>query len=120
MGIDATIGDDVPRERFERIAYAYADRIRLDDVLGEGGKKQPAAAISADAVAELSSRVRAAIEQEPLYFAALAEKFSAEGFQAVARALGSLHEKDELWQDPLGRFCLTGSDFAAVPPAGRK
>ena len=34
MGIDATISDDVPRARFHRIAYAYADSVRLEDYLG--------------------------------------------------------------------------------------
>jgi 2,5-furandicarboxylate decarboxylase 1 len=119
MGIDATIGEDVPRERFERIAYAYADQISLADVLGKGGKKEAAKPVLPEAVTALADRVRAAIASEPLYFAALAERFSGDGFQAVARALGLLHEAGELWQDPLGRFCLVGSDFAAVPPKGR-
>src|SRR6185295_3870565 len=29
VGIDATIPEGVPRERFERIAYAYADRAKI-------------------------------------------------------------------------------------------
>ena len=119
MGIDATIGEDVPRERFERIAYAYADRIRLADMLGEGGRRQPAPPIAPEAVKQLAGQVRAAVGKEPFYFAALAERFAEEGFQAVARALGTLHEAGELWQDPLGRFCLVGSEFAAQPPKGR-
>lgn len=119
MGIDATIGDDVPRERFERIAYAYADQIRLADVLGKGGDKKPAPDISDQAITALSVRIKAAIEAEPQYFAALAERFADDGFQAVARALGVLHESGELWQDKLGQFCLAGSPHAAVPPSGR-
>ena len=119
MGIDATISDDVPRERYERIAYAYADQIRLDDVLGDGGDKLPAHKIESETVTALAQKIRSAIDQEPLYFAALAEKFSDEGFQAVARALGVLHESGELWQDKLGQFCLVGSAHAAVPPSGR-
>jgi 2,5-furandicarboxylate decarboxylase 1 len=35
----------------------------------------------------------------------------------VARALGSLHEAETLWQDPRGRICMRGSAFAAKPPA---
>ncbi len=31
VGIDATIGEGIPHERFERIAYAYADRAKIDD-----------------------------------------------------------------------------------------
>src|SRR6187455_3132250 len=31
VGIDATIGEGIPHERFERIAYAYADRAKVAD-----------------------------------------------------------------------------------------
>src|SRR5437868_112186 len=31
MGIDATIGEGIPKERYERIAYAYADIARIAD-----------------------------------------------------------------------------------------
>lgn len=119
MGIDATIGPDVPRERFERIAYAYADEVRLDDFLGDGVKKTPAPAIADDRVAALAVRLRAAIEERPLYFAELAERFADDGFQATARALGTLHDEGVLWQDKIGKFCLKGSKFAAEPPPGR-
>ena len=114
MGIDATIPDNVPRERFHRIAYAYAGEVRLADYLGAAAGAAPAAA-EAD-VAGLAARIRGTIEAEPKYFAELAEQFAAEGFQAVARALGELHRAGALWQDPVGRFCLTGSEFAAARP----
>ena len=118
MGIDATIPDNVPRERYQRIAYAYADQVKLADVLGAAPapEKQPAARIPASEVAALAGEIRALIATEPAYFAELAERFEGRGFQAVTRALGELHAAGELWQDPLGRFCLKGSEFAAVTP----
>jgi 2,5-furandicarboxylate decarboxylase 1 len=116
MGIDATIPDDVPRERFQRIAYAYADSVRLADVLGAGPKKQPASVVTSSEVARLAREIRDLIEGEPLYFAVLAERFTDRGFQAVSRALGELHASGELWQDTVGRFCLKGSAFAARSP----
>ena len=33
-----------------------------------------------------------------------------------AGALGHLHATEKLWQDPRGRMCVRGSDFAAKPP----
>src|SRR6188474_2685494 len=33
VGIDATIGEGIPKERFERIAYAYADRAKIADYI---------------------------------------------------------------------------------------
>ena len=68
----------------------------------------------------LAERIRADIEEAPAYFAELAERYAADGFQAVARALGKLHEDDILWQDAEGRHCLRDSRFAAKPPAARR
>ena len=118
MGIDATIADDVPRARFHRIAYAYADSVKLEDYLGPAnGAKAAAGEADIDALAE---RIRADIEQAPAYFAELAERYAGEGFQAVARALGVLHEANILWQDAEGRHCLRDSRFAAQPPAAKR
>jgi 2,5-furandicarboxylate decarboxylase 1 len=115
MGIDATISDDVPRERFHRIAYAYADQVRLEDYLGPANGAAPKDDAAPD-IAALAKHIRAVIEAEPRYFAELAEQFAGDGFQAVARALGELHEAEVLWQDAEGRYCLAGSEFAAAPP----
>ena len=114
-GIDATIPDDLPRERFERIEYAYADRLNLADFIGKpngttGEKRAPVD------IADLASRVKTLLAREPVYVAELAERFEQEGFKALARALGELHESGDLWQDPQGRLCLAGSEFAAKPP----
>ena len=44
VGIDATIREGIPRERYERIAYAYADT-REDRRLRQGqGRRAPASA----------------------------------------------------------------------------
>ncbi|HCH55779.1 MAG TPA: hypothetical protein DEV64_01710 [Rhodospirillaceae bacterium] len=114
MGIDATIPDNVPRERFHRIAYAYADEVKLDDFIG--GSDRPAQPIREIPPEQLAEQIHALITEEPLYFADLCERFVAHGFQAVTRAIGMLHESGELWQDPEGKFCLRDSEFAAVPP----
>jgi 2,5-furandicarboxylate decarboxylase 1 len=114
MGIDATIPDNVPRERFHRIAYAYADEVKLDDFIGPANGAAPA--IEAVSTEKLASEIKLLIQDEPLYFAELCERFVSYGFQAVTQAIGLLHENAILWQDPEGRFCLKGSEFAAVPP----
>jgi 2,5-furandicarboxylate decarboxylase 1 len=116
MGIDATISDELPRERFERITYAYADEVNLEDMLGDAPPKVAAAEISEEQILVLADKIRAAIKEQPLYFAELAEQFSSDGFQSVARALGRIHKAEELWQDKVGKFCLANSEFAANPP----
>lgn len=111
VGVDATIGEGIPKERFERISYAYADRAKIADYLQ--GKADPVPEKKADAVAELAQKILAAIEHEPMYYSAIAEKFSTYDFATVTRAFGQLHADGKLWQDPRGRMCVKGSKFAA-------
>jgi len=117
VGIDATIGEGIPRERFERIAYAYADRARINDYLEGKQDAQPRTAGRDEAlVASLAGRIARLIESEPKYYQEIAGHFADHEFQAVARALGKLHAEEKLWQDPRGRMCLRDSAFAAKPP----
>ncbi len=115
MGIDATIPDDLPRERFERIEYAYSDALNLSDFIGKANGELSPERGPVD-IPDLAVRIRDLLSDEAIYFAELTERFEAEGFKAVTRALGELHASGELWQDPQGRLCLAGSKFAAEPP----
>jgi len=115
VGIDATIPENIPREYYERITYAYADRAKIDDYVG--GKKDAAGEAGDEgAVAALGSEILHVIAKEPLYFTDIAEKFARYDFNTIARAIGHLHATEKLWQDPRGRLCVRGSDFAAKPP----
>jgi 2,5-furandicarboxylate decarboxylase 1 len=115
VGIDATISEGIPKERYERITYAYADTAKIADYLGgkadrEAGKASPAV------ISKLAEEIAAVLEETPLYFTDIAERFSSHEFNAVARAIGLLHEKERLWQDPKGCLCLRNSAFAAKLP----
>jgi 2,5-furandicarboxylate decarboxylase 1 len=126
-GIDATIPENVPRERYDRVAYAYSDQVKLEDYLGDTDAVPPSPQIWGEGEgvggptepAELARRIRAVLTEKPLYFAEIVERFSALGFPAVSRALGELHGAGELWQDEVGRYCLAGSEHAVKSPAGR-
>lgn len=115
VGIDATIPDGIPKEHYERITYAYADTAKIDDYVN--GKKDDAGKSADDAeVAALAKDILAEIEKAPLYYTDIAEKFATYNFRTVARAIGHLHATEKLWQDPRGRMCVRGSQFAASPP----
>jgi len=116
VGIDATISEGIPKERFERISYAYTDRAKIADYVGGKADAAPKIASGDKAVAELAAKIVAVIEKTPLYYSELAEKFADYDFPTVARALGKLHEDGKLWQDARGRHCLRDSAFAAKPP----
>ena len=117
VGIDATIPEGVPHERFERIAYAYADRAKIDDYLA--GKADGASArikIEDKSVSSAAQAILSLIEKTPLYYSEIADRLGEHPFPVIARALGKLHEDEKLWQDPRGRLCVRGSAHAAKPP----
>ena len=115
MGIDATIPDNVPRERFHRIAYAYADEVKLEDFVGDAGSVVAPAFRDVE-INQLADEIKDEISETPRYFAEICEQFDDCGFRAITRALGRLHEAGELWQDAEGRFCLPDAPCAAKPP----
>jgi 2,5-furandicarboxylate decarboxylase 1 len=115
VGIDATIPEGIPREYYERITYAYADRAKIADYVA-GKADEPGRAGDATEVDALAQSILDVIAKEPLYYTDIAERFAAFDFRTVARALGRLHETEKLWQDPRGRICVRGSQFAAQPP----
>ncbi len=115
IGIDATIAEGIPKERYERIAYAYADTAKIADY-EKGKTDSPGAAGNEAAVEALASEILAVIAEKPLYYTAIAERFASHDFRTVARAIGHLHTIEKLWQDPEGRMCERGSKFAARPP----
>ncbi len=118
VGIDATIGEGIPKERFERIAYAYADRAKIDDYVAGKADPAPAAGGNDDKIIEaVAAKIVALVEKTPLYYQDVAAKLGDHDFQTVARALGQLYTAEKLWQDPRGRLCLRDSVFAAKAPA---
>jgi UbiD family decarboxylase len=115
VGIDATISEGIPRERFERISYAYAETAKIDDYLS-GKADAPGKGGDDAAVAALADKILALIANAPVYYTDIAEHFSEYTFGTVARAIGHLHKTERLWQDDRGRMCVRGSKFAAKPP----
>ena len=117
VGIDATIGEGIPHERFERIAYAYADRAKIADYVGGKADAVPATVNAGQQqIDQAAAKIVQLIEKTPLYYQDVAGKLGEYDFQTVARALGKLHADGKLWQDPRGRLCLKDSAFAAKPP----
>ena len=115
MGIDATMSPDIPRARFQRISYAFADKVDAKSYLGDGaGSVDDAEACDLDA---LAADIRIVVAEAPTYYSDLVERFWAQGFHNVSQALGRLHETNDLWQDDEGRICLKDSRYAADPPA---
>src|SRR5262249_14959101 len=117
VGIDATISEGIPHERYERISYAYADSARIADYLG--GKADKAGVLDRSKLDDVAAAILKLIAAEPFYYQELAGRLGDYGFQVVARALGELHTQEKLWQTSDGKLCVRGSRFDAKPPGQR-
>src|SRR6266550_406934 len=106
MGIDATIPENISRERYTRIVYFNEGKVDLKNYLGaaEETKKPGAAAKPAETVEELTARITAALVKSPCFFADLLEKFSKADYKTVAGAVAKLSEEGKISQDKDGKF----------------
>ena len=114
MGIDATIPDNVPAERYDRIEHPYADELRLADYFGNATVGAPARG-NLD-IETVAGAIREMLADGPRYYAEISDLYAGESFQTVSRAIVWLQESNELWQDDVGRLCLKDSPAAARPP----
>lgn len=115
VGIDATIPESVPRERYQRITYAYSKTAKIEDYV-KGKADSTGNAVAGKDIARLADDILKVIAEKPLYYTEIAEHFAQVDFRSVVRAMGHLHVTEKLWQDPEGRMCERGSKFAAKPP----
>lgn len=108
MGIDATIPEDVPRNRYNRIVYFNQGKVHLKDYLGKApesatihmetkGKK------ASDGVAK---EILAALGKSHAFFAELLGLFPTTGYRAIAAAVGQLHREGKIIQDEEGKYQL--------------
>jgi len=115
VGIDATIPEGIAKEHYERITYAYAQTAKIADY-ANGKADEAGEAGDETAVRGLAEKILTTINEQPLYYIDIAERFARYNFRTIALAIGHLHATERLWQDPHGRMCVRGSKFAATPP----
>lgn len=114
MGIDATIPENVPRERYQRIVYFNEGKVQLKDYLGQVSRPESGIKGSAveDNVEELADKILKALSRSPRFFAEMVELFPKEEFRRLARAIGLLNQKGKITQDGEGRYQLAGGDLS--------
>ena len=108
MGIDATIPENIPADRYKRIVYFNQGKVNLKSYLGAGenGKKPGPAAKPGETAEELAARVIALLEKTHCFFADLLEKFPKADYKTVADAVAQLYEQNRIGQDKDGRIEL--------------
>lgn len=106
MGIDATIPENVPRERYRRIIYINERKVQLKDYIE--GKTKPARAARGTSGGRreelLAEKILQAIGGAHMFFAEILELFSAEKYGNIARAVGLLYRENKVIQDKEGKL----------------
>ncbi len=111
MGIDATIPENIPAERYKRIVYFNQDKVQLSDYLGaaEITAKRKAEIKQTETVATLSEKITAALGKSHCFFADLLENFAKVDYKTVANTVAQLYEDGKIRQDKDGKFELAQS-----------
>jgi 2,5-furandicarboxylate decarboxylase 1 len=111
MGIDATIPENIPAQRYARIVYFNQGKLDLKNYLGpvDEAKKPSTPSKSAETVEVLAEKIVALIEKSHCFFADLLEKFPRVDYKTVASAVARLYEEGKINQDKDGKFELKGS-----------
>ena len=106
MGIDATIPDNVPASRYNRIVYYNQGKVQLNNYLGEVAKpaKERAEAKPGETVETLSEKILAVLKNSHCFFADLLDQFPQVEYRAIATAVGLLHQEGRITQDGEGKY----------------
>jgi 2,5-furandicarboxylate decarboxylase 1 len=103
MGIDATIPENIPAERYRRITYFNQGKVQLSDYLGDSKslKPPPQAGPAPDT---LAARIETALLESHRFFAELLEICSDADYKTVAAVVARLYEAGRLTQDKEGKL----------------
>ena len=109
MGIDATIPENIPAERYKRIVYFNQDKVKLADYLDEAPAKKAAAKKTAPpASKKIVADIEAALQKSHCFFADLLELFPDADYRTIATAVADLYEQGKITQDKDGKFEVRG------------
>ena len=108
MGIDATIPENVPRNRYNRIVYFNQGKVNLKDYLGApaASAKEPTNGKPAEAIDAMGEKILAALGKSHSFFADLLELFPKADYRTIASAVGQLHQEGKIVQDGEGKYQL--------------
>jgi 2,5-furandicarboxylate decarboxylase 1 len=108
MGIDATIPENVPRERYHRIVYVNEGKTRLDDYLGTAAasEKKKTKGAGTKAAEPLEDRIIQALSKSHKFYAEILDLFHRDEFAEIARTVGRLSQEGKITQDGEGKYQL--------------
>jgi 2,5-furandicarboxylate decarboxylase 1 len=106
MGIDATIPEDVPRIRYNRIVYFNQGKVDLKDYLGAAGEsaKSRGDAKPGETVDGMADKILTALGKSHHFFPDLLGLFPKVDYRTIASAVGQLHQDGKIVQDGEGKY----------------
>lgn len=110
MGIDATIPENVPSGRYNRIIYYNQGKVHLKDYVNGAPSPpdhegKPFRAIEAEPVTD---KILSALRESHLFFAELMTLLPQYEYRAMAEALGRLQQEHKIAQDKDGKYQVKG------------
>ena len=105
MGIDATIPENVPASRYNRIVYYNQSRVLLKDYR-DGAATPEAEKKPAESAPVLAQKILTELEKCHRFFADLLELFADTDYRTLATAVGALHAAGKIAQDGDGKYQL--------------
>ncbi len=106
MGIDATIPENVPRNRYNRIVYFNQDKVNLKDYLGVPSESEKASTNGkpAETLDAMGEKILAALGKSHYFFPDLLGLFPKADYRTIASAVGQLHQQGKIIQDGEGKY----------------
>lgn len=104
MGIDATIPENVPKERYKRIVYFNEGKIRLGDYFGPAASAPPKTSAMDGDVEGVAEKIFEELSKSSRFFVEVLKIFADEEFGSIARAIGRLQEQGKISQDGEGKY----------------
>src|SRR5215475_7739618 len=106
MGIDATIPENVPRNRYNRIVYFNQGKVNLKDYLGDADRAVKASnnGKADQMVGVMAEKILAALKKSHRFFPDLLALFAKEDYRTIAMVVGYLHEQGKITQDGEGKY----------------
>jgi len=106
MGIDATIPENIPAQRYTRIVYYHQGRVKLSDYVGPAAATAKPKPGTTESLEVLVEKIETALGKSHCFFADLLEKFPKAEYKSVAGAVARLYEEGRISQDKDGKFEL--------------
>ncbi len=112
MGIDATIPENVPRQRYQRIVYMNEGKVDLKEYLGEqtGSMSVSKGVVGEENLEAFAEKILNELSKSHRFFGEILDLFPDEEYGRIARAIGWLNQKDKITQDGEGKYQLRGED----------